>query len=171
MKKLMKIFMVFALMATVVACGNDDDLDIPNLPGVVKVSYLLKIDGKEVAKGTLSMGTVIKDGDLINVAAFDGDMQKEQVNFGVSVVGISPNLGITTNVNGDDIAVGFVKLNFKGEEQTLYSTEGTITRETKTKVSFKCKGQMTGDAQKVYDFSGYIISEGLKNPVDTGVEM
>ncbi len=166
MKKLMKIFMVFALMAIVVACDKDDKPDIPDLPGITKVTYLLKIDGKEVAKGTLKMGTATKRGDLINVAAFDGDMQKEQVKFGVSVVGISPNVGTTTNINNDDIAVGFIKLKFKGEERSLYSTEGTITRETKTKASFKCKGQMTGDAEKVYDFSGYIVSEGLKNPVD-----
>ncbi len=162
--------MVFALMATVVACDKDDNPDVPNLPGVKKVTYYLKIDGKEVAKGTLKMGAVTKNGDLINVAAFDSDVQKKEVKFGVSVVGISPNVGTTTNVNNDDIAVGFIRLKFKGEEHTLYSTEGTITRETKTKASFKCKGVMTGDTQKVYDFSGYVISEGLKNPIDAGEE-
>ncbi len=155
--------MVFALVATMFACGDDDgNLELPTLPGMYKTTYSITIDGQKF-EGTLKNGIAHRTEDGLNTfIAVNGDINKEEIGFGISANGYSDKVGESAKIDGDGVGFAVINVMLNGKKTSVYSTIGTITREAANKVSFS--GKVGVGTDKLVKASGYIVSEAFSKP-------
>ncbi len=161
--------MVFALVATMFACSDDNDNnETPTIPGMYKATYSITIDGQKI-EGTINNSSVQKYGDgLCTFAAVKGNFKDAHKVFGISVSGYAEEVGKTVEIDGDDVGFAVVNAMISGKKMSVYSTSGTITRTGANKLSFS--GKVTLGGEKMVNASGYVISEAISHPNSGGLE-